>query len=83
MVSTLKRPQIIFSILYWVVAAFLLWRGYIGDAEIDAASTTPVTHSPAFDTFAGFIIVAIAYGVVCGIWWGVSALRRRSAVPHS
>lgn len=82
MVATLKRPQIILSLVYWVVAAFLLWRAYIGDAAIDAASTTPVTHSPAFDTFAAFVIVAIVYAVACGVWWGIAAMRRRAAKPN-
>ena len=83
MVAPLKRPQIIFSILYWAVAALLLWRGYVGDAAIDAASTSPVTHSPAFDTLAGLFVVAVVFGVVCGVWWGVAAImKKRTAVPN-
>ena len=77
----MTRLKLILSGAYWLVAAFLLWEGYKGDAALYAAN--PVNHTPAFDTFAVFVLVAIAYGVICGVWWAVAALnRRRPTVTH-
>jgi hypothetical protein len=73
----MTRLKIILAALYWAIAAFLLWSGYVGDKEIYAASTTPVNHTPEFDVFAMFVIVAIVFAVISGAWWGISALRRR------
>jgi hypothetical protein len=78
-VSTLKRLQIILSALYWFVVLVLLWFGYAGDAEIDRASTTPITHSAAFDVAAGFALAAVVYGVACAVWWVSARLTRRVA----
>jgi hypothetical protein len=75
----MKRLKLVLSLAYWLVVAALLWIGYVGDAEIDRASTTPVTHSPAFDTAACFGLAVIAYGVVCAVWWATVRLTRRTA----
>ena len=77
--TALKRLQIILSALYWFVVLVLLWFGYVGDAEIDRASTTPVTHSAAFDVAALFALMVIIYGVACAIWWVSARLTRRAA----
>ena len=75
----MKRLAIILSAAYWLVIAVVLWLGYKGDVEIDKASTTPVTHSAAFDTFAAFGLAAVVYAVAAGVWWAVVRFRPKAA----
>jgi hypothetical protein len=77
-VSALRRLQVILSVLYWLVVGVVLWFGYIGDEQIDQASKTPVTHSAAFDTMAVLGLAAIAYAIVCAVWWAATKLTRRA-----
>jgi hypothetical protein len=77
----MTKLQVSLSLLYWAIAAPVLWLGYIGDSAIDAASTTRVTHSAAFDVFAMFLVIAVAYAAIGGVWWAIAAWRRRAARP--
>lgn len=77
----MTRLPIILSAAYWIIAVFLLWEGYRGDAEMDRLSASPVTHSPVFDVAVSFGLVAIVYLVAAAIWWGVVKIARSAAGP--
>ena len=75
----MKRLPIILSAAYWLFVALFLWTGYKGDFAIYKASTTPINHTPAFDTFACLGLAAVAYAIAAGIWWAVVRFRPKAA----
>ncbi|HEY3797486.1 MAG TPA: hypothetical protein VGL58_03965 [Caulobacteraceae bacterium] len=76
----MSRLRLILSVAYWLIAGGLLWLGYQGDVDIDRASTTPVTHSAAFDAAAGLGLALVVYLAAAAIWWMVARVGRRAPV---
>jgi hypothetical protein len=75
----LKKLPLILSTVYWLITAAVLWIGYVGDEQIRAAAKGPQINSAAFDVFALFLVIAVAYAILFAAWWAVTRILRRPA----